>query len=462
MKGEALITIKTKDGKIKQQVKKDNVVFDLPKELIKNYFNVLDLGSFGNSPTSYEGNSNAPILQIIDFTDWFGSIKVNDEECSITDFTDWKMPVLYGGEFANSQTNRTRYAYIDTANSSKNNNIMKKVYTWNNCPEFTIKSINLGHKAIQANEPKANIASRMLCRGFASLVKSGNFYFRKSPYTTNIGTYLGATASILYRKSNGFYWTKDYGRKDLEKVLQVGYNGGIIDGLKRNCIYPLKDNEIALLRSTNEITTDNSEYNIYYLHIIDATTGTLKRSFPLTQFNEFVGSSNSNHYIDSNYIRIVTTSFGNFIVMSKTNSAQDLFVWKIPEQSEMSNYSNNESISVYADLTSTGIRMVNGSQYLAMSVINEYLIMPGNTYADDKTIRINNDPQNPFTAYTYIPFNNSTSGNSVYDMGVFNKYYTSIYLSWEDWYNTTALNLSEGVSVAQGDTVTIEYTITAN
>lgn len=480
MKGEALITIKTKDGKIKQQVKTKNTVFDIPKEVLKKWLTDIDLGTLGTSSSiPYDSTSGGVISGILDFKDWFGSIKINDETCDLTDFKDWKLPVLWGGEVANQQTSRTRYAYIDTSNSSESNSVIKKVYTWNNCPAFTIKSINLGHKRIQGYNyssqtfNRSDVSTSLNGQNSLNIVKSGKFYFRKTPmgYSSYEGNsmYFETYQGALHEKSSLFYWNKGYGRKTLSRTLQVGEKGsGSSNAYNSQAIYPLKDNEIALLRRDDDLTTDastNNNYgnysqNVKYLYIIDATTGNFKRKFPLTQFDGFTGDS-SYHHQSASYMYIMATSFGSFVIMSKTNSSQNLFVWKIPEQSEMSNYSNNETIPVYADLSSTGITTYNGNN--CNLIVNNYFMEVGNTYANDKTIRINDDPTNPYTFFNYIPFNNATGTSSNYTYHAFyNKYYDIACDSLEMWYNATALNLSEGVEVAQGDTVTIEYTVTAN
>lgn len=473
MKGQAIITIKDKNGKIKKQVTEKNVVFDLPKILLKEMIAEADLGLGSNSgmgTSSYSGSASSSIDQLTCFEDWFRYIKVNDETCSEQDYKDWKMPVLFGGEVARTQSNKNRYAYYDTSNSAKTGNILKKSYTWNNCPAFTLKSINLCNFAT-AYAGNWNCMPAYFTNLY-KLIKSGNFYWPQC--TIKNGSIKGVYSSQLARKST-FDWTLDKGRRKFEKVLQVGsrqqYSS---DGTYRSPapITALKSNEIALLRATNDITTDNdtnsNDFSAKYLIIIDATTGVLKRSFPLTQFDGFIGyTSGGSSYagtIYASYVRIIATDFGSFIVMSKSNnSASNLFIWKIPEQSEMENYSNNESIAVYADISSTG--MTTGSGTFA---INEFLFKPASSLANDLTIRINNDAQNPVTIYDYTPFNNNTSSSSYEnDQAVFNKFYTLTpgtqgNTSLEAWYNTTVLNLSEGVAVAAGDTLTIEYTITAN
>lgn len=471
MNGEALITIKDKNGNVKQQVKEKNLVFDIPKDLVRQYIVEADLGLGANNgygSSGYSGSVSSGLAEITCYEDWFRAIKVNDEACSELDYKDWKMPVLFGGETARIQSNNQRYAYYDTVNSLKSDNVLKKVYTWNNCPEFTLKSINLCHYLNGASYNYFYNIPEYLAYCL-NIVKYGKFYWtRGQSKNSNVK---GIYGNQLCEKGT-FDWALNTGRKKLNKVLNVtGHQTSSSDGTYHveSSITALKNNEIALLRNYENLTTDDttnsSSSNVQYLYIIDASTGLEKRHFPLTQFDGFVGNSSSSHYIASSYVRIAATDFGSFIIMSKTNSSSNVFVWKIPEQSEMTNYSNNEPIAVYADLTSTGYYTSNN----ATLMINEFIILPNSTLTNCKTIRITNDPLNPYKVYDYVPYNIGSSTSSGYSnsfRNIVNKYYditpgTESY-SFETWYNTTVLNLSEGVPVSQGDTVTIEYTITAS
>ena len=462
MKGQALITIKDKNGNIKKQVKEDNVVFDIPKEILKEYIKDADLGGIGNKYDNYNNYSTyATLPKVICYTGWFGSIKVNDENCSEVDYKDFKMPVLYGGENAKQQSSNKRYAYIDTVNSSKTDNVMKKSYTWNDCPAFTLKSINLCHELMSANKSRTSL---YLCLqgGFSDpyIARYGKYYFRKAPFSG--GRYqfdqkLNIDDNELGEKGN-WKWDRAYGRKEIINHLQVGYyNTDTSSGspFRYVQIYPAKNNEIILLRAVDNVTDDDNGYRVKYLHVIDSTTGTLKRSFPFSQFDGFAGGSGGT--IQSYYVRIASTDFGNFIIMAKSDSRTNLFIWKIPDTQ------TSETIPVYADISSTGMEMNDNYSEVGIVVLNEFLFYPKGAYNECITIRINDDVNNPFTLYDYIPFNNTTSKESsnLYT-SYFNKYYTPTYNTWEVWYNTTALNLSEPVAVSQGDTVTIEYTITAN
>jgi hypothetical protein len=466
MKGEALITIKDKNGKIKQQVKETNVVFDIPKELTKKMIENADL-ELGTTENGFSNATTADMSSMLSvitaYEDWFRSIKINDEECSEVDFKDWKMPVLFGGEIASANSNRKRYAYYDTANSSKTGNLLKKSYTWNDCPAFTLKSINLCHYVASTSQSRASV---MTILGYQTIMKKGIFLWWNNE-ANNSGNTKGMAFNQLARK-NGFTWESGKGRAAIitKRVGPTGNNNYNYQYYRKPHIIPLKGDEIAVLTADADYTNEanNNSSAVKYLSIIDSTNGNVKRSFPLTQFDGFVGYTSSNHYITSDYVQIVATDFGSFIVMSKTNSASNLFIWKIPEQSEMENYSNNEAIPVYADLTSiSGISIATNT----CVVVNEFLIFTAD-FGNEHTIRINNDAQNPYTLYNYAPFNMTNgSSNSQYSSSNVNKYADAIsgggYFALPKWYNTTALNLSGGgVSVSAGDTITIEYTITAN
>lgn len=454
MKGEALITIKDKNGKIKQQVKENNLVFDIPKELMKEYLRNID---FGESEMSAHFTSKCSFINRFD--NWFGAIFLNDELCSEQDFKDWKMPVIYGGETAVANANRTRYALYTAANSTKVGNIMKKSYTWNNCPAFTLRSINLKH----IMNAGSSFGITYSPQGTYNIKRCKNLYY-KDLYGTQEGTQTtkGIAPNIVYKKST-FSWGLGNGRRSVEKVTKISNydntsNGSYNSPYMSICgIVALKNDELAIFKTNSDITVNETSGNANYLIILDANDGTVKRTFALSQFS---GSSGS---IVKTYPRIVATSFGSFLVMSKTNNTTSLFVWKIPEQSEMENYSNNETIEVYADLSSYTQLASN-----QLTILNEYIIYAPNTLSNEKTIRINNDAQNPITVYDYAPVNGyNTTGITIskyYDCisGNIINYSYGYGAGVEAWYNTTVLNLSEGVAVAEGDTVTIEYTITAN
>lgn len=464
MKGEALITIKDKNGNIKKQVKEKNVVFDIPKELMKFLIKGANFpGGKNTLPTSSSTEVNPVPLYTLSYIqsyeDFFKAIKINDEECDTTDYKDFKVPVLFGSEADQLQTTNTRYAKYDSNNSSKNDNVLKKVYTWNNCPAFTLKSINMCHFNIM--NPFVNKAIES--QSGKLLTKYGKFYISKDFYSTTKA--FNRNYNTLYQLSNKFSWDNNRMGFDTENIIQVCSNQGSY--YYRDQIFTAKDREIILLKSTDGLTSDTDNYGPRYVVIIDADTGAVKRSFPITQFTGVVNPS----YYQSTNARVFTTAFGNFLMIeTKQSTPYKINIYKIPDQSEMANYSNNEPIAIwYEDVSTNLLQNTNaGAALQGCSIINQVAIFTrDNNYNYWKTIKINSATPGDVTLYNYAPVNTSNISTSDYQhAGKHATIYLDDYLFQDGiptWFNTTALNLSGGgVSVSEGDTLTIEYTITAN
>lgn len=464
MEGKAIITIKGKDGKIKKQVTEKNVVFDIPKELLKSLIKNLDLGMKG-SMSNYSGslsfsNSETYNLEAItDFDLWFQAIAVNDEVCSEQDYKDWKMPVLYGGEQATQDSNNKRYAYYDTANSAMTGNVLKKCYTWNDCPAFTLRSINLKHAncAAKRQEPYW---------GTYPMKRYGKYYFFIGGYNNFQYEFKGIRPNMLGEK-DGFEWAS--GNSGVKfKGLKCGYfstSGSY--GVFQPTIYACKDREIMVLRNSDDMTTDEtaSGVRLNYLYVIDADTGSVKRKFALSQFDGI--TPYSTYFPTSSQTKIIATDYGNFLISTKKYTGDSTYavaLWKIPDQSEYSNYENGETINTWLDNFITNW----SGWYLYVTAINNYIIFSGSGSCR-KVVKINSATPGDITTYNYNPFNlpsNFSTDYSYAPIVAFNKYGDEVFqrsaYGHETWYNTTALNLSEGIAVAAGDTLTIEYTITAN
>lgn len=465
MKGEALITIKTKDGKIKQQVKESNIVFDLPKELMKSVIKNMDLGiasgtSDYNGSSSLSGAQNANIDAASNFDTWFRAIAVNDEICSEQDYKDWKLPVLYGGEQPTQDSNNKRYAQYDTANSAMTGNILKKSYTWNDCPSFTLRSINLKHLN------NCNARSTEPYWGTYPIKRYGKFYFFIGGYNNNQYQFKGMQPNRLCEK-DGFEWVTNNSGVKFKGLKCSAFSTSGYGSVYQPAIYACKDREIMVLRITDDMTTDDTSSGAYkYLYVIDADTGTIKRRFTLSQFAGI--TPYSSHHPSLSTTKIIATEYGNFLLAQKVyteDSTYSVALWRIPDQSEYSNYENGETINTWLDNFITNW----SGWYLYVTAINNYIIFSGSG-ASRKAVKINSATPGDITTISgYIPFNIASNYSKDYSYApivAFNKYgdetLMRTYYGIETWYNTTALNLSEGVEVAAGDTLTIEYTITAN
>lgn len=475
MKGEALITVKDKDGNIKKQVKESNMVFDVPKEIVKQILQNIDLGEINTTTTNqgatyistYIGN---PISFAMSYDTWFRSIFINDENTSEVDYKDWKMPVLYGGEYNPANTSNKRYSMIDTASSSRSTNKIKKVYIWTNCPAFNLKSINLRHLHNGMYYNSAYIPLNNDPSYFKNFLrKYGNYYWKAGQMAQE--TLLGSlSGNTLYTKSD-FHWYVNGGRRTFNGTA-ISYNTLSNSYWDNNSvIIPMKNYEMCLLSNlqyTDSILSSTSNY-IKYINIINANTGEIKRSIPLTQFEGFVGYSSANPYQTISNIKIISTDFGTYLVTRKTtNSPYSFYLWRIPEQEEYEqDYSNNEVIPLYV---TNPIFTTSQSFIQHIECLNEYIF---DQYTST-TVRIKDvsgivDPTDAdkITTYNYLPINRTASvSSSTYQQAgaVVNKFYdmTTWTTNWETWYNTTALNLAEPVAIAEGDTLTVEYTITAS
>lgn len=468
MKGEALITIKDKNGKVKQQVKNGNVVFDIPKELLKHLIKGAKFPVAGQANSNPYGSSllspfSSSILGFIQgYEDWFKAIKVNDETCDTTDYTDYKVPVLFGSEGDKNVEANTRYAKYDSNNSTKNNNVLKKVYTWNNCPAFTIRSINLCHY----NSLTYNPAQAIESANGSMLVKYGKYYISKM-YSGGASRPFNRYYNYLYEDNGQFNWSNNRIGFNTS-AIRIGGDGGGGAYSILDLIYTAKSREIILLKRENDLNSADSNYSYgpRYVIVIDADTGNIKRSFPITQFSGVVAPSSDYANV---YAKVFTTEFGNFLMIdANRGTPYKINIYKIPDQSEMSNYSNNESIPVwYENLNTNLFSNTNGNPLLGCTIIkNVALFTRDGNYTYNKALKINSATLGDVTLYDYLPTNRSNIGTSYNDYaGKHATTYLDEYLFREGiptWFNTTALNLSEGVAVAEGDTVTIEYTITAN
>lgn len=480
MKGEALITVKDKDGNVKKQVKETNTVFDIPKEIIKETLQNIDVGevngvNYTTPPNDHITNFVAnPISYAMAYDMWFRSIYINDENTSEVDYKDWKMPVLFGGEYSSQNTSNKRYAYYDTASSSRNDNKLKKVYIWTNCPAFSLKSINLKNERNSYTD--ASIFSNFIPAKYC-LRNYGQYYYRPGDgYTYQSmlnGTVLNNT---LYTKSN-FEWSYSGGIRRFNGIQIATRKTSASGNAKTSPIFSLKDNEICLLSNLQYTTSilESTSDQIKYVNIINANTGEVKRSFVLTQFDGFVGYNSTNHYQNLTSIRIVATDFGNFIMMPKTTgSPYQFYLWQIPDTQ------TSETIPLYLTNPLNASSSYSMGSYIPNTIIlNQYIFFLYNSSnTDKKTIRLNDVSQitNPtdadkITEYDYVPFNitangyYSTNGQDYATLSQYSKYYKQIWVAttgWETWYNTTALNLAEPVAIAEGDTLTVEYTITAS
>lgn len=483
MKGEALITVRDKNGNIKTQVREKNTVFDLPKEIIKLLIANANLGPLGGNTYSTPGNQtvsptlSSPFACITAYAEWFRCLKVNDVECSTTDFKDWKYPVLMGGEYTAQNTANKRYAYIDTTKMQKSGKIMKKYYSWMDCPAFTLRSLNLCHYSQGGQFGHAYSIftyQREASSNDPNYLRNKGKYYYSGCLTKHSVDYWGSdyynTLSVI--NADGFTWdgqyssnpTNDQGCVNFDTLYccYMYFSAGSMtwrtpqifalkDGIDEND-QPVK--ELAVFRNSNDMTTNDTDHYWKYIKILNADTGVERRSFLYAKFSGITSSSNGVYITSSQCCNIVATDFGTFLIQSTgISSGSTVKIWKIPETQ------TDETIPVYATVSETSFRPEAN-----MIVINEYVF---DAY-HGKAIKINNDSNDPYTFYDYLPFNypsEALQNGSYKNMANFSKYYDIVKCrsyNFETWYNTTVLNLSTPIQVAAGDTLSIEYTITVS
>ena len=459
MQGKARIIVKDINGNIKQDIEEKNTVFNIPKLLFKPVLENTDLGS---------GNGEM-FNSILNYYNWFRSIKINDEFCSEEDCRDYKLPVLWGSEAPNLNTSQTRYAPLVTASSSINNNILKRVFTWTGCPEFKMRSVNLTHLYNGGNDYSGQTTTNNLWPGCTTnaqlqIYKLGNFYFSPTLSSSNNSNMI-INSNTLYRKGN-FKWQSTKTGKKFTKVVQVTqpsyYSSGSWSSYNvytNCCIRGCINNEIMLAHYNQDVFTDSSETRIRYISFIDNISGDLKRTIPLTALEGFVSSLIPYYY----EFKLITNQFGNYIITRTNNTSPGygMSMYKLPDT-----YNDGDIIPKLYDITT----IYNSNSLYNVFVIEDCVFF-GN---QRKTLKFKSDSLNADEAldlYNYIPFNyTSSSTDTQYAQSLcgvnFGKlqgeavYY--IDSSFACWYNTTALNLAEEIDIAEGDTLTIEYTITAN
>lgn len=463
MKGIVKITVTDKDGNIKT-VRQENKIFDIPKELMKELVKGAAFPGLDGPNNLNTGNQmisvgySLALSYLEGYEDWFRAIRVNDEYCSENDYTDVQVPVLFGSEFDQLQATNTRYAKLHTS-SERTDNILKKVYTWPDSPAFELKSINLCHCNCMSRNPANGIDSET----GSFLVKYGKFYMSRLHYggTRIFNRYY----NYLYEDNGTFIWANNRLGFDTTKIYPIGYTGDSYYSIL-DLIYTAKDREIILLTKSNNLTTQGDAYGPRYVTIIDADSGNIKRCFPFTQFN---GVPNFNQWTTV-YAKVFTTEFGNFLMLNtKESTPYKINIYRIPDQSEMSNYSNNETIPIwYEDLNTNLFNRTdwNGMMRCCTIIKNIAMFTYDGNYTYNKSLKINSATQGDITLYNYIPVNTGSISTSYNDYAGNHatKYYDSLILKngVPTWYNTTVLNLQTPVTVTAGATLKIEYTIVAS
>ena len=241
--------------------------------------------------------------------------------------------------------------------------------------------------------------------------------------------------------------------------------------------YKLHDPTERFLFDTVSGTTHSYRHYPYYttgeLQIKDAVTNTVKRSFNLSQFANFVAGYNTM----GQYARIVNTGSKNFL-LQPVSTAEGLRVWEIPDTATTETIQPSGMI-----LADKGIFVGYGSSntysdtYL---VADNVLMWTSRTSSSNHRMhcaRINDD-----LSVDFVPGANAT-GLSVSSSSSYNYYilpymntdspwfyrvwtnnsYTSPFNNYSYYdcrfFNSTAANFSTPIVLAEGDVLTVSYKI---
>lgn len=476
MKGQARLIVKDKDGNIKNDVTKSNVIFDIPKVIMQNWLNNVDnMGGINN--TYY---TSTPFEYITKIQPWFNSIKINDVEVSETDYTDWKFPILYGSTESRSDTTNNRYSQRDETRSSVDDTSFTNSWIWSDIPEsFDVKSINLfwGYpttttssswfgKMYYTPESVTN-NGHIECppKKISNKVVLTRSYFPRSNYNNT------------YRKSDYYKFRHNCSMYQLLDDIKIKYNG-------RNFI---AENQNYQEKNTSIYSYFNRFYTISNNRFISL---------------DYYDKTSTNTNVGTEYLKYITihpdNSIANEDIIAQFNINQFTTDGTTPITTSTSSYIRNR-ICFLTNNNDTYMYFYNqGKMYIYLLPIgqDDNLQMPieilnivdSTTSSYDVQMRVIN---NYIQFYLWVDSINyiktielkSNGTHIIYNRGMYNNNKwlytegdTSGYVSYqvdmqgEDvdagssfpiWYNTTALNLSTPVSISAGDTLIVDYTITA-
>ena len=438
LEGNVKIAIKSPDGSVREHTGK-NVVFNIPKLLMEKQLGRLQEG---NSIRNAAGNivlNDYFDMNYLVVTELFKTIKVNDRECSTTNQKDFTWPVLAGGWDDKKTANNYKYTVRDLNLTTITGNIFKQVYTWNNVPAFQIKSINLAHKLVTSTV--ADCTGDNQGSYFKRSIKAFDRIYALVYRPNNTSSTSNNTYNAIYTEG-AFNFSQN--QKSLTKVLQVAYNNR---GSRLYCaIYFLQNNEILLLRNVNNITADDTSSSWKYAIIIDAETFTVKRSFPLSQFENYSSTSSCALY----YSTVVSDINRDVLLIDIGSSGVKSYI--LPRTS------TEDTIVAAGQLSVDSTRGFFSYNNLVFN----------RTYPGQSLLpfEVNTDGTLTFLNNTEVL---NWSITNVNQEGLFaqlalpdwcdNEVFTD---SYPRWWNTTCYPVSPAVQVNEGDTLTVEYTITAN
>lgn len=447
MKGTAHIVVKDKYGNIKTNITEHNTITDAYKNRVQAWLNGIE--KYQNFGTSYKGQFPAT-------TDgYFNGIFVNEK--TIADDKDIPIPAFIGGQVAKSNSSNNMYsvASTHTADDTK----IQNTWAWTADKAYTIKSLALKDATFANN--------------FNSI--QGGFG------NTSVAMVLKLNSNKVLLTGNSYQWQCFGELKNRVKSVTKNYGNLVKVSESYFKFPPLYSNEIALLSSSiSAPVTAGSVYKIYVFDkndITDYSTATPKRSFALTQFEGLINQQTLS-------LAIIPTEQADYLFFSKSET--ELFVYKIPRSV------TEETIPKLQTITTTR------KYECPYALYGRTLLWPksrGSYNLLEKQcalIRVDYDTASSTETITYkeIETNSGTPSNKDYDpynytprlyyletaTEVVNPYVVEAQNGTSQassrpiidepcfglsptWHNHTILNLATPISLAEGDVLTVSYTI---
>lgn len=434
MKGTAHIVVKDKYGNIKTNTTEHNIITDAFKNQMQAWLNGAYKYQYnGSFPKAYENYFNGIFLH----------------ETTVADDKDLQIPCFIGAQTAKSDTSNVKYSAAGSHEAS--NTKISSTWTWTADKAYTIKSLTL-----HDNDFANNFNARANYTQLTQIWKlNDNKWLRCGRAYDNYNS----KTVFCSEQTSLKYLCKKYGNfVDVSNTLQWPF-------------MPLYNNEVALFsNSTTEISFTGVLKKLYIYDkndIENYATATPKRSFNISQFS---GAPNGG--ISTFGFAIIPTEHGDYLAYSK--SSTELVVYAIPRTA------TEETIQPIQTITTTRSRsgpyMLFGKTCVFMDKYGDtknisflridYDTSTSAPVINYKEITLNAlSPDLDSNGYPYCPilFYAETQSEVV------NPYITEYQSSqrnyvdyfYTTWHNNTILNLSTPITLAEGDVLSVSYSIIA-
>lgn len=431
MKGTAHIVVKDKYGNIKTNTTEHNIITDTFKNQIQAWLNGADkYQGYGGFPKADEGYFNGIFLH----------------ETTVADDKDLQIPCFIGAQTAKSDTSNVQYSAAASHEASDTK--ISSTWTWTADKAYTIKSLTLHENAFASN-----------------FNAQANHYGTSQIWKLNANKWLKCTG-----QGSGNEYASFCSEQTALKFLCKKY-GNFVKIATSWQIMPLYSNEVALFSySTTDITFSSSTKKIYIYDkndIENYATATPKRSFNISQFSGMPSGGVSSY----SGFAIIPTEHGDYLAYTK--SSTELIVYAIPRTA------TEETIQPIQTITTTRSR---SATYL---LFGKTCVLIDNDRGTKNIsfLRIDYDTSTsaPVINYKEITLNGScpqimSGSGGLYcpllfyaetQSEVVNPYITEyqspsdgyVKLYYTTWHNHTILNLSTPITLAEGDVLTVSYTI---